>query len=176
MNEQYRYKTKDDKEVLIRSMREEDIDIMIDIMDSIALEKIFIANEGVKDKDFFKLFVLRRIEKGIWVLLVAQLEGKIVGHANVQIGHLQKNKHTAYVATMIANPYRSIGIGSALMAESEKNAKLKGVEKLYLSVFSINKTAKKAYERWGFKTEAVLTKQFKIEGQYVDEIYMSKWI
>lgn len=176
MIQQYRYKTKDDKEVLIRSMREEDIDRIIDIVDSIASEKIFIANEGVKDRDLFKRFTVRRIEKGIWVLLVAQLEGKIVGHANVQIGHLQKNKHTAYVATVISNPYRSIGIGSALMDASEKIAKLKGIEKLHLSVFSINEIAKKAYERWGFKTEAILSKQFKIEGQYVDEIYMSKWI
>jgi RimJ/RimL family protein N-acetyltransferase len=176
MNEHYNYKTKDGREILIRPMREEDIDRIIDIIDSIALEKIFIANEGVKDKDFFKRSTVRRIEKGIWVLLVAQLEGKIVGHANVQIGHLQKNKHTAYVATVISNPYRSIGIGSALMDASEKIAKLKGIEKLYLSVFSINEIAKKAYERWGFKTEAILSEQFKIEGQYVDEIYMSKWI
>ena len=176
MNEHYNYKTKDGREILIRPMREEDIDIMIDIIDSIALEKIFIANEGVKDRDLFKRFTVGRIEKGIWVLLVAQLEGKIVGHANVQIGNLQKNKHTAYVATVISNLYRSIGIGSALMDASEKIAKLKGIEKLYLSVFSLNEVAKKAYERWGFKTEAILSKQFKIEGQYVDEIYMSKWI
>jgi hypothetical protein len=70
-----------------------------------------------------------------------------------------------------------MGIGTAMMNHIIGWAeKQKGLEKISLAVFSTNKAAISLYRKFGFKIEGVSERQYKIEGKYVDDITMGKFL
>jgi ribosomal protein S18 acetylase RimI-like enzyme len=162
----------------IRQATENDFDCIISNINSIAEERVHIANEGFKG-DFnakrFKEFI--KHSYGIdSIFFVAEINSKIVGDINVNIGRLQKDKHTASFGMGIIKEYRKMGIGSALVEDALKWIKEKGIEKISISVFSSNEAALSLYEKYGFKVEGKRLKQYKINEKYVDEILMAKWL
>jgi RimJ/RimL family protein N-acetyltransferase len=50
------------------------------------------------------------------------------------------------------------------------------LEKISLTVFSTNKPAISLYRKLGFEVEGISKKQYKIEGKYVDEVTMGKFL
>jgi RimJ/RimL family protein N-acetyltransferase len=155
---------------------EEDIPQVAANVNSVAEERIYIANEGIEDIERFKNAVFEQIKWGNWIFMVAEVDRKIVGHFNLQIGYPAKRKHTAYIGTILTKEYRNLGIGTEMMKIIMEMAKEKEVEKVFLSVFSINTGAINYYKKCGFEIEGVLKKQFKIDEKYVDEVYMAKWL
>jgi RimJ/RimL family protein N-acetyltransferase len=73
--------------------------------------------------------------------------------------------------------FRGLGIGLAMMDYLiEWARKQEGLEKISLTVFSTNKPAINLYQKFGFKIEGISRKQYKIEGKYVDDIIMGKFL
>jgi len=54
--------------------------------------------------------------------------------------------------------------------------KQKGLEKISLTVFSTNEAAINLYRKFGFQIEGISKRQYKIEGKYVDETIMEKFL
>ena len=50
------------------------------------------------------------------------------------------------------------------------------MEKWPLGVFASNKRAIHGYEKFGFAVEGVLAEQHDVDGQYVDELLMAKFL
>jgi RimJ/RimL family protein N-acetyltransferase len=97
--------------------------------------------------------------------------------ATLTRGRLEKNKHTAQLGIIILKGFRRMHIGTALMNHLIGWArKQEGLEKISLTVFSTNKPATKLYQKFGFRTEGVSKRQYKIEGKYVDDIIMGKFL
>ena len=88
-------------------------------------------------------------------LFVADMDGKIVGYAEVSIKKLPPihvHDREAYVGVIFVDGlYRRKGIGTMLLKEAEKWAKGKGVFSLALTVFYKNKSAYVAYRKFGFR-------------------------
>jgi hypothetical protein len=143
---------------------------------SVALERVYIASEGVSDPDRFRRKFWEPIRTGDHICIVAEVDGKVAGYLNLQLGTPSKRRHTAYIGTLIVRELRGMGIGTALMAMAVELAREKNVKKLFLSAFSINRRALEFYKRNGFEVEAALKGQFIIDGEYVDEVYMARWL
>ena len=176
MANNYPIKIKDGRECILRDVTESDIPQVVECINSIAKERIYIANEGIEDTERFKKVLFEQINRGNWIFKVAEVDKKIAGDFNLQIGYPAKRKHTAYIATILMKEYRNLGIGSAMMKLATEKARERGVEKLGLSVFSINTNALNFYKHCGFEIEGILKKQFIINNEYVDEVYMAKWL
>lgn len=172
----YTLMLKDGRRCTICPFEERDVQKMLDNIDSVASEKIYIASEGVVDRERSGGQLRERARSGEWVIMVAEVEGEIVGSVNLQLGIPSKRRHTAYAGTLLVQGYRGQGIGTEMMRMAEAAAREKGIRKLQLSVFSSNTGAIRFYERCGFEREAVLTRQFLIEGEYADEVWMVKWL
>ncbi len=71
---------------------------------------------------------------------------------------------------------RGRGIGSALLYAAEAHARRRGARKLSLRVFGTNTTARRMYERHGFVVEGTLRAALLIDGEYVDDVWMSKFL
>ena len=71
---------------------------------------------------------------------------------------------------------RRRGAGSALLAAAEDFARARGARKLSLRVFSTNAAAIRLYERFGFQREGLLREEFLINGEYVDDVLMTKYL
>ncbi len=176
MDKKHHITIKNGQECIIRGITENDIPQVAAVINSVAEERLYIANEGIKDIKLFKKHLWEQIQSGYWIFMVAELDGKIVGDFNLQIGSPSNRKHTAYIASLLIKEYRNLGIGSAMIQIATEKAKENNMEKLCLSVFSSNIGAINFYKKCGFEMEGVLKKQFKIDGKYVDEVYMAKWL
>jgi RimJ/RimL family protein N-acetyltransferase len=50
------------------------------------------------------------------------------------------------------------------------------LENISLRVFSTNKRAIGLYQKFGFESEGAIKRQYKLEGEYVDEVFMRKFL
>jgi len=115
---------------------------------------------------------LKDIKKKNLVFLMAEHDNKIVGTISIKL-EKGKQKHVGGLGITIAKDYRGIGLGNYLMTEiiklAKKNLKPKMIK---LSVYVTNKPAVRLYEKQGFKKVAVIPKQFKHKGRFIDEVVM----
>ncbi|UFJ39236.1 GNAT family N-acetyltransferase [Brevibacillus humidisoli] len=107
---------------------------------------------------------------------VAVLDGEVVGVAQLKRGQLNMNAHVADFRIWVGPNYRGLGIGKQLMQYSIDWAEAHGLEKISLDVFSNNQLAVEMYKRYGFEVEGTRVRHFVIDGEYVDEIFMSKFL
>jgi RimJ/RimL family protein N-acetyltransferase len=111
------------------------------------------------------------------LILVADLHGKVVGSVNVFPGPCgPKDRHTADLGIHVLFEYRNQGIGTRLLETALTWARARSIEKITLSVFSTNACAIHLYENLGFQREGTRRKQFRVRGEYVDDILMAKFL
>jgi putative acetyltransferase len=108
--------------------------------------------------------------------LVAVHGHRVVGHISLSREEHPVTRHVASLGMAVAVDWRGRGVGSALMAEGIRWARAVGVEKLALSVYPDNTTARRLYERFGFTEEGRLTGHSKKAIGYRDEILMGLWL
>lgn len=166
------------KELWIRDAKKSDAKELLRYIRELSREKRYLLMEPeevpttVKEEERF----ISSYDRPNRRLIVAIVDGKIVGSADCRIGSLKKTKHTASFGVAVCKKYRNIGIGTALMDELMRWAEEKGVKKLWLSVFSDNMRAINLYKKLGFQVECIKRGQFRVNGKYVDEVVMAKWI
>ncbi len=109
----------------------------------------------------------RRLTADNGVFLVAEVNKEIVG---VLAGYAHKAgdclvasefDRSAYISDLfVQSEWRRQGIGAALMREFERSMLEKGLQWMTVCVKSKNKTARQAYQKYGFEDyEVILTKR-----------------
>ena len=87
---------------------------------------------------------------------VAEDSGKIVGFILTE-----ENPPLAHVITLdVAESHRRQGVGSALLAESEKNLALRGVRTILLETATDNEAGVAFWKRHGYRIEATLKRYY----------------
>ena len=110
--------------------------------------------------------------------LVGEIDGVVVGY--IRLGSplpLPENAHVVAVLGLAVSPdARGRGVATALLAAAEQRARARGARKLSLRTFSTNPQAIRLYTRFGFEQEGLLRAEFLIEGRYVDDILLAKYL
>jgi len=105
--------------------------------------------------------------------LVAEVDNRIIGFLNFQNGNKRKIRHTGEFGMSVAQEYRNLGVGSALLKIllnwAEDNPI---IEKVYLEVFAKNTAAIALYKKMGFIEEGCKVKGVKIDQQTYDDILL----
>ncbi|MFS0691018.1 GNAT family N-acetyltransferase [Sporosarcina sp. 179-K 8C2 HS] len=109
-------------------------------------------------------------------ILMAEVDGSLVGYLMVIAGAANRNNHSAYIVIGISEKYRGQGIGKSLFASLDNWAKENNLHRLELTVMTTNTAAIKLYEQSGFAIEGVKKDSLFVNDQYVDEYYMAKLI
>ncbi len=99
---------------------------------------------------------------------------KIVGYIRAERGRFRRNFHTAYIVVGVLKDYAGAGIGTTFFRKLDEWAVRNGVHRLELTVECRNHAAKHLYEKSGFKIEGTRVKSMLVEGEFIDEYYMSK--
>ncbi|SMD30404.1 hypothetical protein SAMN02745355_0284 [Picrophilus oshimae DSM 9789] len=158
------------KDYIIREANPRDARQIIDCMQSVMDEKIYLVGE-------YYLLTERgeqeRLKNPDELTLVCEINNKIVGVLTLQRGFYKKNRHTANLGIAIMSGYRGIGIGTRMIRQALEWAMDHGIEKVNLEVFSSNKNAISLYKHLGFEIEGIRKNQFIINGSYVDDILMT---
>ena len=105
--------------------------------------------------------------------LIARVDGKVVGGANVETHREHPITHVAHYNIFLSKNFRNLGLGTILTKEFVEIAKQHGVEVIQLSVYASNERAFHVYQKCGFKQAGRLTRGIKFsDGTYTDQILM----
>ena len=167
------------KQIIYRKLRVEEAQKFWDMMNELDKETKFMMYEvGEREEKTVNLQALEcQIQNSIEdndFLLIAEVEGEIVGYLSAERGVPNRIKHTAYVVTGVREKYRGCGIGKELFQRLDSWAKENDVTRLEMTVICNNIIAKKLYEKNGFVVEGIKKNSMIMDGQYVDEFYMAK--
>ncbi|MFC0469316.1 GNAT family N-acetyltransferase [Halalkalibacter kiskunsagensis] len=101
----------------------------------------------------------------------------LVGIVSLTQSKLLKMNHKAAIGSVyVAKEARGKGIGKKLLDHVIKTAHELGIEQLQLVVASKNERAKQLYESLGFHTYGFEERALKVNGEYIDEDYMMKFL
>lgn len=115
-------------------------------------------------------------QKDTSALFVAEMEKCIVGYMIVQGESSSRVAHRASIVIGIHQDVRGKGIGTALFQHAEQWAKKCQIHRLELTVMKNNVAAIPLYQKMGFDIEGTKRDSLLVDGQYIDEFYMSKLI
>jgi len=107
-------------------------------------------------------------------ILVAEDGNRLVGYLLVIGGSARRNRHSCYIVIGILKEYRGKGVGSQLFNELERWASKHKLRRIELTVVTRNKAGLSLYKKMGFEIEGTKRDALFIDGQYLDEYYMSK--
>lgn len=108
-------------------------------------------------------------------MLVAEVEGTVVGLAGLHWGGRMRSRHVADLGMFIHADYQGKGVGSALMqALVEAADRWLGLVRLELEVYPDNERAVKLYEKFGFVVEGRKRMNAFRDGRYVDSLVMGR--
>lgn len=110
------------------------------------------------------------------VLLVAESNEVLVGFLGGTGGNVNRNRHSINIAMGVLNESQSKGIGLELLSSFEIWASQKQFHRLELTVMEGNIKASSLYKRAGFEVEGLKRNALRVNGAYVNEIYMAKLI
>jgi ribosomal protein S18 acetylase RimI-like enzyme len=90
-------------------------------------------------------------------LMVAELDGRIVAYATVLLAQTSENSldevpytYAAIGDLIVTESARALGVGAALLRESERRARAAGERWLRVNVLAGNERALRTYRRFGF--------------------------
>ncbi len=113
-----------------------------------------------------------RGEEGL--ALVAEADGEAIGNVLISIERNVVSSHVGTLSIVVAEGWRDVGIGSAMVRAAQDWSAANGLRKVALAVFPDNERAIAVYERAGFVREGLRRKQYRGEGgELRDELLMA---
>ena len=110
--------------------------------------------------------------------LVAVLDGTVAGYATLRnVIPIPSHAHVLEINGVAVHPDASgQGVGRRLVEAVADEARSRGARKVTLRVLGSNAVARRLYERCGFVEEGVLREEFLLDGHYVDDVLMARYL
>ena len=106
--------------------------------------------------------------------LVAEADGEVIGNVLISIERNVVSSHVGTLSIVVADGWRDIGIGSALVHAAQQWSAANGLLKVALAVFPDNERAIAVYEKAGFVREGLRRRQYRADGgELRDELLMA---
>jgi L-amino acid N-acyltransferase YncA len=117
-------------------------------------------------------------DRGIWKVAVREPDRTIVGFQVLEpyASYTRAFDHVGTLGTYVDLELRRQGIARRLFAATFDAAREKGYEKIFTFVRADNPAALQTYLGQGFVVVGNAKRQAKIDGQYIDEILIEKWL
>ena len=117
-------------------------------------------------------------DRGIWKVAVREPDRTIVGFQVLEpyASYTRAFDHVGTLGTYVDLELRRQGIARRLFAATFDAAREKGYEKIFTFVRADNPAALQTYLDQGFVVVGNAKRQAKIDGQYIDEILIEKWL
>ena len=164
--------------IIFRDIEKSDTESLWNMMNQLDYETKFMMYEpGERSKNLSRLQenVNSAVDENN--LFFAAVDGsEIIGYISAQMGNVKREQHSAYIVVGIREKYRNQGIGTEFFKKLHEWALEKRIVRLGLTVICTNEAALNLYKKSGFEIEGTKRKSMYIDGEYVDEYYMSKII
>lgn len=164
--------------IVFRNVEKCDTEVLWNMMNKLDYETKFMMyepGERTKNLDILQRNINSTIA-GDDLFFLAAAGNEIIGFISAQIGNVRRTKHSVYIVVGIREKYRSQGIGTKFFSRLNEWALEKKLVRLELTVLCNNKAALGLYKKSGFEIEGTKRKSMYVDGEYMDEYYMSKII
>ena len=172
-----RFTAKDGKEVILRAPRWEDLDDLLDFINSLVDEGLDITDLPTKKvtREEEANWLGRRladIENDRIIGIVAEADGRVVANSEVArksgiMGHVGE------LGISVKAGFRNMGIGTEMMKALIAESRRMGLKVLVLDVFASNSRARHLYEKVGFEEAGRVPRGICRKGKYIDLIRMT---
>lgn len=159
--------------ILIRNAKVEDADAILKAERRIAEEPGYFCSQPSELTVKNVISTITAFKDGNGLYLVAESNGKLVGHAFLEPQHLQALRHVADLNIAVHLGWQNKGIGTKLLKRIIEWAKESGtLKKIQLNVRASNSSAISLYKKMGFEEEGRLKNRVKVKEGYIDDIVM----
>jgi RimJ/RimL family protein N-acetyltransferase len=171
------FSTRDGRQMVLRFPRWEDLDDLLDLINSLVDERANIVRDKrvARDEEIDWLSrALASMEKDEIFYLVAEADGNVIANSEICRRAGAYEQHVGVIGIAIRGGFRDLGIGTEMMNALTTQGRTMGMSVLELSVFANNERAIRVYKKVGFAETGRVPRKFFKEGKYMDEIIMTK--
>jgi RimJ/RimL family protein N-acetyltransferase len=171
-----KFNAKDGRNVVLRTPRWEDLDDLLELINSLVEEKadILATQKLMREAEAeWLLKTLSRLEKDEQFILVAEVDKKVVASSDFQIQG-GPEEHVGEMGIVIKDGYRNVGIGTEMMKTLLEQAGMLGLRKVTVNAFDTNKRAIHVYKKVGFVETGIIPQKHFRQGRFIDEVIMTK--
>jgi RimJ/RimL family protein N-acetyltransferase len=164
---------------VIRPIREADARAFLELSNALDAESDFRLLEPGERRTTVQeeQEIIRRVQESANdAILVAEVEGRLVGYVAALGGKHRRNQHVAVVVVSVLERCWGQGIGTQLLEALEVWARERTVHRLELTVMVHNDRAIGLYRKMGFEVEGRKRDALRVGDQYADEFCMAKRI
>ncbi len=166
------------KEVLLRSAREDEADILLHYIKTVTGETRFLMCEPDEIKytpEGEKNFIREHNESDDGMLIMAFVDGEYAGNCSFErMSGSRRTRHRAGLGIALFQKYTGFGLGRVMLTRLLQVIKELGYEQAELTVVGGNDRAYHLYESLGFKVCGRIPDASKYDdGSYADDILMS---
>ena len=173
------FHAKDGQNVVLGTPRWEDLDDLLELINSLVDEKaeIYITEKFAREAEAeWLLNVHSRLERDEQFFLVAEVDGKVVALSDFQVKSGDEEHRVGAIGTVVRDGYRNIWIGTGIMKTMLEQAAFFGLRTVTVNAFATNKRAIHVYEKVGFVQSDIIPKRHFRQGKFTDEVIMTKVI
>ena len=149
------FKLNDGTEVTIRRMEPGDQEKMLTFASRLPEEDLLFLRTDITDRQVIKQWA-ENVKNGQTVTLLADVSGEIAAYASVHLEQARWTRRVGEIRVNGAQRFRGRGLGRRLTAEIFELARSLGLKKLTAMMTPDQGAARAAFERLGFRVEAVL--------------------
>lgn len=173
-------KLKNSKEITIRSAEIIDAEKLLKTVTEYISNSAYIPKfpEEItltvsQEEEWIKSF----IQKENSLLIIAELEGQIIGNLDITGNSRIMMQHTAMIGMGMLSEWRNFGLGTELMKYAIEWAKENPIlELLWLQVYTENVLGYNLYKKMEFTENGIIKNYFKRNGKYYDNLTMSLFV
>lgn len=157
----------------LRQAQQTDLESILSIYNQGIEDRIATLEVEPKDMDYMTKWFENH--NGRYRAFVAQVDGEVVGWGSLQpYSHRCAYAGVAELSVYIRRDSRGKGVGQKLLAALEDFAKANDFHKLVLGTFPFNQNGQGLYKKMGFREVGTFKNQGKIDGKWVDVMWMEK--
>ena len=165
-------------DLLVREVRPGDARAIVAIFNPIIEAGIYTAFDTPFTTEAEREYILNFPKRGVFLVAERHQDKKLVGFQSMEpfATYTRAFDHVGVMGTFVDLSYRRQGIGRRLFEASFAAARRKGYEKIFTFIRGDNPEALAVYLRRGFRIVGMAQRHVKINGKYVDEIIVERFL
>jgi L-amino acid N-acyltransferase YncA len=162
----------------VRRAEPDDAEAIVRILNPIIEARVFTVLDTPFSSGAEREFIANFPARGIFHVAVQQTDRRVVGFQTLEpfATYTRAFDHVGVVGTFVALDVRRRGIARRLFEATLRAARRNDYAKLFTFVRADNQAALQTYLDQGFRVIGTAVRQAKIDGRYVDEILIEKWL
>jgi RimJ/RimL family protein N-acetyltransferase len=148
-------KLKDGTSITIRPLSKRDGPALLAFFAALPDDDRLFLKEDVTSKEVIDRWI-DELDYDKVLPIVAEKDSAIHGDATLHFNNYGWQRHMAEIRCVVSGKFQKRGLGTALMRELVSYADQKGISKISAKMMDSQESAQRAFERLGFKKEAVL--------------------